>query len=532
VNCKFEHWNQIYRLFIPLCERNNAGQYTCVVQNEYGDVTYCGGVVVNESIFPPKFFNHTNDLTAQKGQPCQLDAMIKGKPKPLVEWYKDTRALVERDGLRFLQEGNQYSLYIPEVTDNHCGTYKCIAFNNAGESACIIHLKLKAGDNNPPRFWRSLSDMSTVCGKTMKLNVTIHSKTPVEVCWYRNERPVDAREGFTTQQNNDVYSLLKEDITQQDEGSYKCEVMNNAGTTTCQCRVSVHTPVDLPVFTKGLSDIQVVEYERSFILDVEVLQGMSAPPEVLFYKNGAVIESGARRQVYSEGNRHILKLKYVLIDDGGEYVAVASNSNGDMAITKSFVEVLPHNTPPQFLNFTHNLDLDDGENLTLAATIKGHPPPNVTWVKDGTSIQADTNHIIKEEGYNYSLTVPHATSTQTGSWQCLARNNMGQTDVWMRVSVKPSDNERPPKFLQSLHNVEVGVGDTLVLETVVKAEPPPTAVKWFKQDKMLTNNKRTVITSNANNGKNILIINRVDRDDCGDYECVAHITSTLMMVKT
>lgn len=52
---------------------------------------------------------------AQNGQPCQLDAMIKGKPKPLVEWYKDTRALVERDGLRFLQEGNIYSLYIPEV---------------------------------------------------------------------------------------------------------------------------------------------------------------------------------------------------------------------------------------------------------------------------------------------------------------------------------------------------------------------------------------------------------------------------------
>ena len=48
------------------------------------------------------------------------------------------------------------------------------------------------------------------------------------------------------------------------------------------------------------------------------VQGKSSMPEVSFYKNGAVIESGPRRKVYSEGCRHMLRLNYVLIDDGGE----------------------------------------------------------------------------------------------------------------------------------------------------------------------------------------------------------------------
>ena len=101
---------------------------------------------------------------------------------------------------------------------------------------------------------------------------------------------------------------------------------------------------------------------------------------------------------------------------------------------------------------------------------------------------------------------------QTGNWQCVAANNMGQTDVWMRVSVQSSDKKHSPKFLQSLHNVHVGVGETLLLETVVKGDPPPT-VKWFKQDKLLSNNKRTVITTK--DGKNVLIMNRAEDHDCG-----------------
>ena len=59
-----------------------------------------------------------------------------------------------------------------------------------------------------------MSDMNTVCGKTMKLNVTVHSKAPLQVNWYKNDQPVDTKDGFNTSHNNELYSLLKEDITQ------------------------------------------------------------------------------------------------------------------------------------------------------------------------------------------------------------------------------------------------------------------------------------------------------------------------------
>ena len=77
-------------------------------------------------------------------------------------------------------------------------------------------------------------------------------------------------------------------------------------------------------------------------------------------------------------------------------MAVASNSNGDMVITKSFIQVLPHNTPPQFLKFTDHVDVGAGDELMLAATIKGHPSPSVTWFKDCTAIVPDDDHLVKE----------------------------------------------------------------------------------------------------------------------------------------
>ena len=82
--------------------------------------------------------------------------------------------------------------------------------------------------------------------------------------------------------------------------------------------------------------------------------------------------------------------------------------------------------PKIALNPLHALK-EEGENFTLFCNAKGNPEPNISWIFNGSRI--DTNHNSRKVFSNdrQTLTIKSVSRTDSGEYQCMATNNLGNT---------------------------------------------------------------------------------------------------------
>ena len=75
---------------------------------------------------------------------------------------------------------------------------------------------------------------------------------------------------------------------------------------------------------------------------------------------------------------------------------------------------------PQILNMQCPSSKVEGSKLTLSCNATGNPPPNITW------IWKDTGDVL---GSNEELTFSAVNRSQTGNYQCLARNGIANSST-------------------------------------------------------------------------------------------------------
>ncbi|XP_067046450.1 contactin-4-like isoform X1 [Acropora muricata] len=196
-----------------------------------------------------------------------------------------------------------------------------------------------------------------------------------------------------------------------------------------------------------------------------------------------------------------LEVRDVSITDAGKYTCVAKNLLG--AMNKS--AILTVEAPPRVQLASCPTHAKIGRRATLPrCNVTGYPVPVVTWRKLGGVLA--TERAVYGEG---SLTLVGARKTDTGLYQCRAKNNLGESSALTTLVVwtQPKFILRPPS------RVDKNSGQNLLL----KCKATPLASVFWRRvegdwiaDRMKVKNGTLEISS-------------LTQSDSGSYVCEARL---------
>ncbi|CAM4684069.1 unnamed protein product [Leuciscus chuanchicus] len=201
-----------------------------------------------------------------------------------------------------------------------------------------------------------------------------------------------------------------------------------------------------------------------------------------------------------------LQIESVLETDDGEYVCIATNSQGYVrhhyAVT---VEAAPYWT-----KWPEDQLYAPGETVKLQCLADGIPTPNVTWSINGVPITG-TDVDLRRHVSSGTLILTNVQYSDTAVYQCMATNKHGSILVNTHVHVA----ELPPQILTADGIVSsASEGQTVLLECRTFGSPLP-KVDWEIVDTgpAHANPKMSQMTDGS------LQISNVSREDSNSYEC-------------
>ena len=113
--------------------------------------------------------------------------------------------------------------------------------------------------------------------------------------------------------------------------------------------------------------------------------------------------------------------------------------------------------------------------LTTHSVLAGSPSPVVTWFFNGTQLSDSDEIRHKFDGEVASLTFKDVFPDDTGSYEAVATNRLGETRTSCKLTVK--DSKPPmtsPAFTKTLQDVVVSDGDAMTLRAHYTGTPEPT----------------------------------------------------------
>ncbi len=88
----------------------------------------------------PKFIERLQTKEAREGQSVRFSVRVEGKPQPEVTWFREGAKIVSSPDFEIRQDGDTFSLVIPEVFFEDSGKFTAVAENNAGQAVCTAEL--------------------------------------------------------------------------------------------------------------------------------------------------------------------------------------------------------------------------------------------------------------------------------------------------------------------------------------------------------------------------------------------------------
>lgn len=181
---------------------------------------------------------------------------MRGQPRPVISWTKDGDFLVSDDKYQQLDQADgTCKLIISNPEERDSGTYVCQAENSVFSDK-ISHNVVFDGKNqyifekthgffhrdpNKPQIQNPLGDHLVTAGGTIALQAEIiHG--PVDVQWLCEKRPIVLGEKAKTIFDHGVYSLVLNDVTDEQTGTYTCRATNAFGRIESNAHVHVVGP--------------------------------------------------------------------------------------------------------------------------------------------------------------------------------------------------------------------------------------------------------------------------------------------------
>ncbi|XP_031434387.1 fibroblast growth factor receptor 2 isoform X7 [Clupea harengus] len=171
-----QHWTLIMESVVP----SDKGNYTCLVENEYGGInhTYTLDVVERSPHRPILQAGLPANTTVHVGQDAKFVCKVYSDAQPHIQWLQH----ITKNGSRYGLDGHPYVrvlktagvnttdkeievLYLPNVTVTDAGEYTCLAGNSIGISYHTAWLTVLPAieESSPPTFPPDYVEIAIYC---------------------------------------------------------------------------------------------------------------------------------------------------------------------------------------------------------------------------------------------------------------------------------------------------------------------------------------------------------------------------------
>ncbi|XP_054724764.1 cell adhesion molecule Dscam2-like [Uloborus diversus] len=471
---------------------------------------------------PPHLVSFTNDTGAVI--PCS----VRGHPQPSISWAQGPRnTLRDMPGLRHFRADG--SLVFPPFASEdyrqgvHDGVYRCIASNAVGSIVSReVHVKAVVRR----RYKVQVYDEFVVRGNTAVLRCQVPSfvRDHVDYSWKRE----DGTSITSSLIRGGRYSVLPSgelyirSVTQADgQKSYSCQTRHRLTAEIVESSSGGRLFITEPHGTSPpkITDIRplVMAMEGHSVELACAATGFPAP-NYRWYRDeeGRMIDLASSTRNTQLGGS--IRLRSVLVQDGGRYVCVVNNSAGD-----DRAATLLSISAPLSVQISPSVQTADvGRSATFNCTVSGHPIRTLTWLKDRRPILPDRIMMLSRD-------VLHIASVQRedrGVYQCLTSNehDSAQGAAELRLG------DVAPVLLATFAGEAVRPGSSVSLRCTASGNPLP-QVTWFLDDARIPDALRFRVGDYVTSDGHVMSyvnISDVRVEDGGEYMCSAEnaVTST------
>ncbi|XP_034142502.1 muscle M-line assembly protein unc-89 isoform X4 [Drosophila guanche] len=567
----------VYTLTIMKAGSEVEGTYTCRASNAYGrieshvNIDVAVGAPKEER--PPLFLSRPDtEMKIAVGDPFSFAFRIAGDPKPRLTFMKGTKDITQSD--RVSQEvSDDYTRFtVQQAQISDSGTYFVVARNNFGTDRIFVTVtvnpRARSATPTQPRWGLPLDSYSDTsyfrdppgCISTEPL-VVDSGPSHISLSWGKpvsaNSAPVIAykvdawivgheggacwRElGLTPINSFDAFNL-KPNL----EYHFRVTPKNRYGwgpAVQTSSTLQVGGVECLPEFVKILPGQVKALLGASFTLQCNM---RGAPrPQITWYKDGIQLSSSSERvRIRQIGSTCALTIPTVSDLDSGRYTCEATNSKGRVS-TFARLQVVSdsrlYEADSRLKEIAHGRNVAEvGDSLPiftmrlrdrrvqvtypvrLTCQIVGYPVPEILWYKDEELINADRRHLITAEGQFFTLEIAATTLDMSGTYTCLAKNELGSVSCHCNLVVDKGIRAYiSPDFYVPLDPFYMfPEGSEIRLSTKVEAYPA-VGVTWHRNGMRLRPSRRLTATLDSNGYVELIIAEATVRD-AGIYVCVA-----------
>ncbi|XP_044528060.1 hemicentin-1 [Gracilinanus agilis] len=496
-------------------QEDHAGRYSCVATNEAGEMVKHYEV----KVYIPPIINR-GDLLGPGLSPKEVKIKVNNSltleceayaiPSPALSWYKDGQPLKSDDHVNIAVNGRTLQIKEAQVSDT--GRYTCVASNIAGEDELEFDVNIQV----PPSFqklWeignmldigRSGEAKDVIINNPISLYCETNAVPPPTLTWFKDGFPLTSSDKVLILPGGRVLQIPRAQI--EDAGRYTCVAVNEAGEDSLQYDIRVLLPPSI----KG-ADIDLPEEVTVLVNKTALMECMSSgspAPSNSWQKDGQLLVEDDRHKFLS--NKRTLQILNSQIADIGRYVCVAENIAGS---SKKYFNLNVH-VPPSIIGTNpENLTVVVNNFISLACEATGFPPPDLSWLKNGKSINLSNNALIVPGGR--SLQIIRAKISDGGEYTCIAMNHAGESKkkISLTVYVPPSIKDHGS---ESLSVINVREGSPVSLECESNAVPPP-VITWYKNGRMIMESANLEVLGDGQ----MLNIKAAEVSDTGQYVCRA-----------
>ena len=95
-------------------------------------------------------------------------------------------------------------------------------------------------------------------------------------------------------------------------------------------------------------------------------------------------------------------------------------------------------SPPTIVDYQHEVQCSEGEQVTLTVTVTGSPTPTITWLFNGRKVKDDYSTEVGKDG---SLTLITVEPKHAGTYTFTVSNKVGSVEGSTKLVVRAEDEE-------------------------------------------------------------------------------------------